>query len=261
MSQSSTEASDYNIGIQLYTLRDRTANDFAGTLQEVAKLGYKGVEFAGFGGLAATDMRTLLDSLGLRGISAHIALAELENVDDIANYGQTIGLEYVVCPWLDPSLREPISRYTELAEKLDRLGEAYAHRGLTLCYHNHDFEFTLTNEQGNTAHDILFSSTSPQHLQVELDVYWVEKTKLSAVATIQKYKDRCPLIHLKDMSSDDKRTFAELGSGQLPIRTFIETGKACGAKWFFVEQDVCPGDPLDSARGSMEHLRTLGIVK
>jgi len=256
----SNQHQQHNIGIQLFTLRDRTATDFAGTLREVSKLGYSGVEFAGFGGMEAKELASLLDGLGLRGVSAHIGLAELSKVEEVAAFGHEIGLKYVVCPWLAPQDREPFSKYEVLAARLAQLGDQYARHGLSLCYHNHDFEFTTEDGHGQTAHDYLFKATASAQMQAELDVYWVERTGRSATEWISRFKGRCPLIHLKDMTADERRTFAELGSGTLPIPAIIEAGDACGADWYFVEQDICPGDSLDSARISIEYLRSLGVA-
>lgn len=246
-----------HIGLQLYTLRDRMQQDFVGTLEQVAAIGFEGVEFAGFGGLTATELRSTLDRLGLRGISAHVGLDELAKVEEVAAYAKVIGLTYVVCPWLDASLRD---NYPDLVSRLGTLGEQYAAHGLTLCYHNHDFEFAV--KVGDAyAFDYLFSSTDPKHVQVELDAYWVQKAGLQATTYLEKYKGRTPLLHLKDMRADEQRSFAELGQGTLPIRSFIEEGEQNGVQWFFVEQDVCPGDALDSVKMSFAHLRQLGFVK
>ncbi|MCY0876163.1 MAG: sugar phosphate isomerase/epimerase [Firmicutes bacterium] len=246
-----------HFGLQLYTLRDRMQQDFLGTLQQVAEIGYEGVEFAGFGGLSATDLRAALDRLGLRGVSAHIPLAQLDQVDEITEYAKVVGLEYVVCPWLDPSMRD---NYSDLMKQLGELGAKYAERGLSLCYHNHDFEFAV-KVGDRYAFDYLFANTNPKHVQVELDAYWVHRAGFTATDYLERYKGRTPLLHLKDMRGDESKAFAELGQGTLPIRSFIEEGVKNGVSWFFVEQDVCPGDALDSVKTSFRHLRDLGFVK
>lgn len=90
-----------NIGLQLYTLRDATAQDFEGTLRKVAAMGYEGVEFAGYGDIKAEDMRDLLQELNLKAIGSHVGLHLLEgNLDEEIAYLQTIGAKYAICPWL-----------------------------------------------------------------------------------------------------------------------------------------------------------------
>lgn len=250
-----------HIGLQLYTVRDRLQQDFTGTLKAVAEIGFSGVEFAGYGGMSAQDLRHLLDELGMRGVSSHIALTELQNVASVSDYARELGLQYVVCPWLNSADYKTSDDYARLSEQLGELGAAYAENGLTLCYHNHDFEFAIKTDAGQYVFDALYEQASPAHLKAELDTYWISFAGLDALSYVQKYAGRAPLLHLKDMTTDDRRTFAALGQGQLPIAELIKQGEQSGVQWFFVEQDVCPGDALDSVRTSFAFLRELGVVK
>src|SRR5436305_6279428 len=59
------------IGVQLYSVRDRMEKDFTGTLEGVAKIGFKEVEFAGYFNQSPQNVRALLDRLGLRAPSSH----------------------------------------------------------------------------------------------------------------------------------------------------------------------------------------------
>src|SRR5258708_38333591 len=94
--------SNVQVALQLYTVRDQTQQDFVGTLQEVAKLGYKGVEFAGYGGLSAQALTELLTRTGLRTVSSHIGLAELtdEHLDASIAYCRAIGCPTIILPYL-----------------------------------------------------------------------------------------------------------------------------------------------------------------
>ena len=67
------------IGLQLYTLRKEMTNDFEGTLERVAELGYKEMEFAGYYGRSAGEVRDLLDRLGLSSPASHISLDLIRN--------------------------------------------------------------------------------------------------------------------------------------------------------------------------------------
>src|SRR5437660_8408838 len=94
------------IALQLYTVRDETAQDFAGTLRRVAALGYTAVEFAGYGGLSIQQMQELLDETGLQALSSHVSLERLEQqFEQELEYCQAIGCPYIVVPWLAPDLR------------------------------------------------------------------------------------------------------------------------------------------------------------
>ncbi len=164
--------SNVQVALQLYTVRDQTQQDFVGTLQEVAKLGYKGVEFAGYGGLSAQALTELLTRTGLRTVSSHIGLAELtdEHLDASIAYCRAIGCPTIILPYLTEEWRtlEGIQR---LAPRLNAIGEQCRAAGLTFGYHNHAFEFEDINRQ--TWYDHLLQLTDPALVKVELDIYWV----------------------------------------------------------------------------------------
>src|SRR5436853_6191250 len=130
------------IAVQMYTLRNEVANDYAGTLRAVAQLGYRAVELVTLGGLSAANLRTELDTQGLQVAGMHVGLDRLEHDLDAALADvRTLGTRYVVCPWLPPARRESAESYHALAQQLNRIGRTCRDQGLQLCYHNHDFEF------------------------------------------------------------------------------------------------------------------------
>jgi sugar phosphate isomerase/epimerase len=245
------------IALQLYTVRDEAARDFTGTLRQVAEIGYAGVEFAGTGGLSAEELRRLLDDLGLRVAGSHTGLDDLErNLSAALDFSQAIGNPYVVCPWLPQERRGSADGYRALGDLLNRVGAACKERGLQLCYHNHDFEFQRFD--GQYALDILYAATDPNLVQAELDTYWIKKAGVDPAAYIRQYAGRAPLIHLKDMATDEKGSFAEVGEGTQDWSSIFEASEAGGARWYIVEQDVCPRPPLESVTISLRNLRAMG---
>jgi sugar phosphate isomerase/epimerase len=245
------------IALQMYTLRNESARDFIGTLREVAKIGYAGVEFAGTAGLSAAELRRLLDDLNLRVAGSHVGLDALEgDLSAALDFTQAIGSAFVVCPYLPEERRKSADDYRVLAEILNRAGAACKQRELQLCYHNHAFEFQRFD--GQYALDLLFSATDPELVKGELDTYWIRKGGADPAAYIRQYAGRCPLIHLKDMAADEKQSFAEVGEGTLDWPAIFQASEAGGARWYIVEQDTCPGPPLESVRLSLKNLRSMG---
>jgi sugar phosphate isomerase/epimerase len=244
------------IALQLYTVREESARDFAGTMQKVARTGYPGVELAGAGGVSAKDLRFLLDDLGLQIAGSHVALNVLENeLESALDYNSALGNERIVCPWL-PVEQRTAEGYRRLADSLNSVGAACKARGMELCYHNHDFEFESFD--GQTGFDILFGSTDPDLVKIELDTYWAIKGGFDPVELIRKHSGRIPLIHLKDMTADESRTFAEVGEGTIDWAPIFEAGDANGAAWYIVEQDKFARPPLESIRISLENLKKMG---
>lgn len=245
------------IAVQMYTLRNEVAADYAGTLGAVAQLGYRAVELVTLGAFSAANLRAELDTQGLQVAGMHVGLDRLEHDLDAALADvRTLGARYVVCPWLPPARRESAESYHALAQLLNRVGRSCHDQGLQLCYHNHDFEFQRFGDTTGLA--ILFDETDPQLLQAELDVYWAAFAGTDPVALLQRMTGRVPLVHLKDMAADAVRGFAEVGHGVLDFPAILAAADQAGAEWYIVEQDTCTRPPLESVGMSLAYLRSLG---
>ena len=246
-----------NVGLQLYTVRDHLERDFKGTLEKVANMGFHGLEFAGYGGLSAAQVKQLCESFQIKPISAHIALTLLEESTKELDYATELGLTYIVCPWLPPEHRQSLDDYIQVADTLNRIGEQCEKRGLVFAYHNHAFEFEVKNDEGQFGLDVLFAHTDPSLVKVELDIYWVQRAGLSIDNYIDRYAGRLPLLHLKDMAESESKEDKPLGEGRLNIPAIIAHAKQAGTEWFFVEQDLPKGDSLQDAAKSMQYLLSL----
>ncbi|GMA59778.1 sugar phosphate isomerase/epimerase [Alicyclobacillus fastidiosus] len=242
-----------NIAVQLYTLRELLEQDFAGTLRKVAGAGYQAVELHTYGGLTPQALRSLLDELGFQAVSAHVALARIENeLDVVIEEAKTIGFGYIVCPWLPPERRQTKEDFEALTAVLAQASKKVAEAGLVLAYHNHDFEFERFD--GMFVLDLLYANTDPSLVQAELDLYWIHRAGQDPVEYVNKYAGRLDLLHMKDASKDDG-SFAEVGQGVLDWEKIIPSAKDAGVKWYIVEQDVCKGDPLESIQTSLAFLK------
>lgn len=242
------------VAVQLYTLREETNEDFAGTLRRVSELGFDGVEFAGFGGLTAQEVKTLLDELGLKAAASHIPLEQLKNnLKQVIEDQKTIGSNYIVCPFLMPDERSE-EDYQSLISFLDEVGELCRQEGISLCYHNHDFELEPLKD-GRKALEAIFDDTKPENLQTELDIYWLKKAGENPTEWISRYKSRSPLVHLKDMTTDEEQFFAELGTGGVDIEAVLKMGEEADVKWWIIEQDQTRRTPFESIEISINYLR------
>lgn len=245
-----------SVALQLYTVRDETAKDFIGTLEKVAKMGYKGVEFAGFGDVPAPKMKETLDRLGLKAVGCHSGLDTLkENIDELIEYSLVIGNEYIVCAWAPLKTKED---YENVVRLLDEIGEKCKNKGLKLAYHNHNFEFNMFD--GEYGHDILFKGKRPEIMVAELDTCWVYYAGLDPADYIRKLKGRCPLVHLKDLKAKGVREFIELGDGVIDIASIVKASNECGAEWLIVEMDSCPRPTLESAQMCLDNLKKMKLA-
>jgi sugar phosphate isomerase/epimerase len=242
------------IAVQMYSLREECEKDFVGTLKKVAELGFDGVELAGYGGLTSQELKEVLDGLNLKVAASHISLDELKNnLAQVIEDQKTLGSEYVVCPYLMPDQRSE-EDYLKLVSFLEKAGETCRSEGLTLLYHNHDFELEhLSN--GKTALETIFDSISNENVKAEFDVYWLTKAGHNPVEWINKYPDRTPIVHLKDMTKDEEQFFAELGTGGVDIESILKLGEEANVKWWIVEQDISRRTPLESIEMSIQYLK------
>jgi len=259
------------IGLQLYTVRDAMQKDAAGTLAKVAAIGYNSVEAATytgtekFYGLGAKDFAALLKQNGLIVPSSHYRLGEektngmeskgtmLHEWDKAVDDAAEAGIKYMVCAYLSVDERKGLDHYKYVAEQLNKAGERCKKSGIQLCYHNHDFEFEKQN--GEYPYDVMLNNTDKDLVKFEMDIYWVVKANQDPVELIRKHPGRFPLWHVKDMDNTPQRAFTEVGNGIIDFKKIFTQSKKAGMKYFFVEQDKCPGSPFDSITQSISFIK------
>ncbi len=249
------------ISVQLYTLRDLVSQDLAGTLKSLNKIGFGAAELAGFGNLkSAADVKKAFDDAGMKVSGAHVGIEQLESdIAGVIRDHHALGNKNVIIPWLDESRRKDAAAWRTLAESCNRFGAALAAEGLTLAYHNHDFEFKQYD--GKYALDIVWEHADPKLLKSELDVYWVKRGGVDPAAYIRQLGSRVKLIHLKDLAAGPEQKFAPVGEGTLDFKSIADAAAAAGVEWGAVEQDDCYGqDPLENVAISYRNLQKLGIA-
>lgn len=245
------------VALQMYTVRDRTAEDFAGTMHAVADIGYDAVELAGDGGLSAPAMKKLLHDCKLRCVGSHVMLDRLEgDLNGVVAYNLEIGNPNVVIPWLPVELRPDCAAWRALGARMNRLGRELAEHGLALCYHNHAFEFEVA-EDGKFGLDWLYDQSDPALVKAEIDTYWVKAGGQDPAVYVRRYGDRAPLIHLKDMTPGEAPTFAEVGTGVMDFPAIFDAAAGGAVEAWIVEQDVCQRPSLESAKISHDNLRAM----
>jgi sugar phosphate isomerase/epimerase len=249
------------VALQLYTLREQMKDDFAGAIRAVGAMGYDGVQFAGYGGLSAEQMRQLLAESGLKPAGTHTGLDILENrLDDEIAYNLAIGNRWVICPALPEARRRDLAGWRQVAASLDQIGRRCRERGLLLGYHNHAFEFPPIPDGGTTRGiDVILNETDPQYVFWEPDVYWVHKGGANPAAMIRQYAGRVPITHLKDVTKDERATFAEVGEGGLDWPAILRASQDAAVEWHCVEQDRCDRPPIESVRISLRNLHSWGM--
>ena len=242
------------IGVQLYTVRSLMERDVEGTLAEIARIGYREVEFAGYYGRVPARLRETLDRLGLAAPSTHVPLDAMRaGLDGVLASAQTLGHRWVVIPWVAEGERTEAG-YRRIAGELNRWGTACSERGLRLAYHNHDFEFRRTGSM--VPFDFLLAETDPALVAMELDLYWITFAGQDPLAYFERHSGRFPLWQVKDGRGPNAREMTAVGEGEIDFRTIFDRASQAGRQHMFVEHDD-PADPLAILRTSYENVRRL----
>ena len=255
------------VGVQLYTVRDLMKNDFEGTIAKVAQIGYKEVEFAGYFGRTADQVKAVLEKNGLRAPSTHVQYDELDDkFPSVIEFSKAIDLEYIICPWIPEDLRKNPDIWKQAADKFNKAGEQTKKAGMQFGYHNHWFEFLSTN--GKLPYDELLKLCDANLVKMEMDLCWIETTGTDPVKYFDQYPGRFPLVHVKDVktmpkiSSGGAQNFGdtvdltEVGSGVIDWKRIFAHSEKAGIKHYIVEPDH-PKQPIESIKGSYEYLSKL----
>lgn len=239
------------LGLQLYTVRAAAAADLSGTLDALAAIGYREVEFAGLHGHPAAAVRAMLDRAGLVAPGGHVSLEDLDQrFEEVAATATTLGHRYVIVPWLEERWRTPAG-YAAVATRLNQLGRTLHDRGLRLGYHNHQFEFAPL-AGGGTGYDLLVQQTDKDLVTFELDLFWARDGGADSLALFRRYRDRFRLVHVKDRGADGRQV--TVGRGIMDWATLLAAARQAGVRHWFIEQDDA-ADPLEFARDSWQHLQ------
>lgn len=241
------------VGLQLYTVRDLMKADFEGTLAAVARVGYKEVEFAGYFGRTPGQVKEALKAAGLKAPSAHVPLPDKNSEwsGTIETAGE-IGLDYLVIPSVPKAQRTTLKDWQQLAKRFDELGEATRRHGIKFAYHNHEYEFALT--EGQLPYDVLLEGTNKQLVDFEMDIFWIRRGGQDPLAYFKRWKGRFPLVHVKDMTLDGK--MVDVGTGSIDWRSIYAARKEAGIRHWFVEHDE-PKDPMGSLAASYQYMSQL----
>jgi sugar phosphate isomerase/epimerase len=248
------------ISVQLYTIRDLTAQDFAGSMKQVAAIGYPTVELAGYGNLkTAKEAKKVLDDVGLKVAGTHAPIDQLEDeakLQRVLDDAETVGTTLIICPFMPEPRRKDAAGWKAVAKSLNAAGRACHERGIDFAYHNHSFEFQKFD--GKTGLDLLFENSEPHLVKAEVDVYWVEHGGENPTERINKLGERVIALHLKDMGRGDERRFAEVGTGILDFKSILAAAEKLGVKYGAVEQDKCyDTPPMQAIKTSFENLKKL----
>jgi len=243
----------HQLAAQLYTLRNEVKQDFPNVLRELKKMGWAAVQIDGLHGYPAAEIAAVMKETGLRTAGMHVGLERMKNdLEAVLEEASLFATKDFICHSLPDGLQH-IEGYKSVRRDLLKVAESVSGSGYRVGYHNHDFEFH-TRINGKYALDYLLEEPA---VHPEIDTYWVKKAGLDPLSFMKNYAFRMPILHLKDMTADGREYFAEIGKGLIDFAPILKWGMEHGVEWFAVEQDYCPGSPMDSLAASLEYVMEL----
>ena len=241
------------VGVQLYSVRDLAAKDLPAVLEAIGKMGYKGVEFAGYYGWEAKpkELRKLLDANGLKCCGTHTGLETVtgDNLKATAELHAILGNTFLIVP----SLRvEGAPGWLEMAKRFDEIAAKAKEQGMRVGYHAHAGDFRKLGD--TTSWEIFFDNTGPDVI-MQNDTGNCLDGGGDPVAILKKYPGRSASVHVKEHGGPDA---AVIGQGVVPwAEVFQVCETTAGTVWYVVEHEV-GDDPMGNIRGCLEGLRKMG---
>ena len=267
------------IGLQLYSVRDVLPKHYEGTLKQLGALGYQEVEAAGFFGRSAADVKQAMAQANLTCVSSHHSMPDLlPRTDAIIEYGNNLGLKYIICssPALqDPSHAKPHNPHNNMEamtlddwkwniEQFNRIGEKVNAAGMRFGYHNHTAEFRPQN--GVLPYDEILRLTDPAKVTLEMDCGWVVVGGKDPAEYLTRYPTRISMLHVKDFKLTGKPASesapppsAELGRGSIDYRRIFEAAKNGHIEHAFIEQEYFDIPEMEALKIDADYMRALTV--
>ena len=242
------------IGLQLYSVRKECAQDLPRVLAAVSKMGYQGVEFAGYHGRTASELRKMLDDNGLACCGTHTAIDTLlgDNFKKTVEFHKTLGNKHLIVPWLPEKYRESAKAWRATAKRFDELAAKAKEVDMRVGYHAHACDFK--KHDGTTGWDIFFGGTTPD-VVMQLDTGNCMGGGEDPVAVLKRFPGRAITVHLKEHGG---KPGAPIGEGDVPWAKVFEACETIGGtQWYVVEHETGK-KPIDSVVACLKNLRGMG---
>lgn len=240
------------VSVQLYTVREALAADPAATFARLAEIGFRSVELFGFVDRAEQFVE-LLSGSGLDAPSGHASLVD-QDVVPVFEAARALGMTTVIDPFTDPARWSTGDGIAAIASELNRVAAIGADLGITVGYHNHQFELEAEVD-GTTGLEVLADLLDPS-VVLELDTYWAAVGGADPVALLGRLGDRVQLIHVKDGDiSMNTRNQAAAGEGRMPVLDILAAAPTARR---VVEFDDFDGDMFEAVARSAAYLVSNG---
>lgn len=247
------------IALQLYSVREDCSRDFLKTLEAVAKMGYDGVEFAGYYGRNAKQLKSILDDLGLKVAGTHVNIESLisDKLESVIEFNKILDNHFLIVPGLSEKYRNSKSSWIDTAHIFNEISEKIKSEGMFVGYHNHDIEFHPI--EGEIPFNIFFDETN-HDVVIQLDTGHALRGGSDPLEILRSYPGRFSTLHIKEFSSTNDE--ALIGDGEMKWQEFLNLCETIGnTKWYIIEQETYPYPPLKCAKICLENFKKMKLSK
>lgn len=256
------------LGVQAFTFRnaysaeDASEKTLAAAFHTVKSLGYDEIQTAGFGVVGIDAYARLAHEAGLEIVGTHYDYNEMLNDTDEAmrKHTEILRTKIMGVGGMPMPARESKEALFKFIDDYNKIGEKIKPYGFKLTYHNHHFEF-IRFDDGKTIMDYLYEGLNPETTSFCLDTHWVQRGGGNPTTWIEKLANRIDILHLKDMTviRDEEGVvqplITEVGNGSIDFDSIMAAAEKGNVRYYCVEQDRCPGDPMDSLKMSADYLK------
>jgi sugar phosphate isomerase/epimerase len=243
------------VGIQLYTLRRQAVADLSGTLVQIAKIGYKEVEFWGSFSIKPPEIRKILDQNGLTVPSGHYGFPRMpDGFATIFDNAKVMGQEWATFPSIPSGPSATVDDWKRIAGQFNDAGARARAAGLRFAFHNHDAEFKKIGDI--VPFEVLLKETDPAVVSFELDLHWAYAGSADPIDLFHRYPNRFTMVHVKDSAGSPTFKQTDVGAGTYPWAKIFDVTTQARVQHYFVESDDAT-DPMAFAKTSFDYLQRL----
>lgn len=255
------------LGVQAYTFRSyydgetATEQTLEKAFRTIKEHGYDEIQTAGFGKIGIEKYAELAHNAGIDIVGTHYDYNEMLNNTDEAmrKHKEILKTNIMGIGGMPLAPRNDKQELFKFIDDFNKIGDKIKPYGFKLTYHNHHFEFVKFDD-GKSIMDYLYEELNPETVSFCLDTHWVQRGGGNPTTWIQKLAGRIDILHLKDMAVINTENgtvplITEVGNGQIDFDSVVDVAEKCGVQYYCVEQDTCPGDPLDSLKKSAEYIK------
>ncbi len=249
------------IGCQTWPVRAMIAEDFPGTIKQLAEAGFQTIElcspvgyadsgFAGLGKYTGTELRRILGDAGVSTVSSHFGIEELRgNQQGRIAWAKDVGLTQMIVPSLDGPRKPTMDDVKRAADEYNKMGEQAAKAGIQQGLHNEDFELSIVD--GKRTYDLLLDLLDPKLVKFQFQVSTISQG-YDAAEYFTKYPGRFMSMHVQGWSAETKKVMA-VGQDTLDWKKIFTAAKVGGIQNYFVEMN------LEMMQASVPYLRKLQV--